>query len=104
MYTKQNFFVIYAENSTSSQVITGKTTNNLYHGFGISNIQETVTKYHGAFYCSEEAGIFESTVSIPILRDSAGNMRPLDPFETPLPPPKKTGVRQFVRLANHNCW
>ena len=85
MYTKQNFFVIYAENSTSSQVITGKTTNNLYHGFGISNIQETVTKYHGAFYCSEEAGIFESTVSIPILRDSAGNMHPIETLDTPVP-------------------
>ncbi len=103
MITKKNFYVVYVKNSTPPQMLSDKNSQTLYHGFGLSNVQETVEKYHGAYYCSDAGGIFETTVSIPIKRDSDGNMRREEFPDGSAPPPKKTVVSEFIRLTNHNC-
>ncbi len=97
IYTKQNFFVLNAKNSTMIHP-SEPSSSELYHGFGISNIKELVEKHNGVYFSTIEKDNYETTISLPILRDSTGSMiHPLDKI-TPVPPPNRPKPLILSRL------
>ena len=74
--TKERFFVIHVENPSVPDP-DRKSEDYLSHGFGIPNMKAIVEKYNGLYFQKEENGIYETTISIPISRDSLG--MPLSP-------------------------
>ncbi len=94
IFTKANFFVIHEINSTISDSSDKKKKEELYHGFGLSNAKDTTEKYNGAYFSKENPGTFETTVSIPILRDADSNVKHPENTGLLVPPPKKLRIRE----------
>ena len=88
--TKQRFFVLHIENPCIPNSNNIKDSDQLIHGYGLLNVKEIVSKYNGIYFQETDDGIYKTTVSIPILRDSVGNIiRQPTSFENykPSPPP-----------------
>ena len=76
IFTKERFFVLYAENPASEDIPNSSRTDNLHHGYGINNMCDITEKYNGLYFQKIEDGIYKTTISIPIFRDSIGTMIP----------------------------
>ena len=88
--TKQRFFVLHIENPCIQNSNIKKDSDQLIHGYGLLNVKEIVSKYNGIYFQETDNSIYKTTVSIPILRDSVGNIiRQPSSFEnySPSPPP-----------------
>ena len=93
--TKQRFFVLHIENPCIPDSNNIKDSDQLIHGYGLLNVKEIVSKYNGIYFQETDDGIYKTTVSIPILRDSVGNIiRQPSSFENykPSPPPVTNNV------------
>ena len=68
-YTSDNNFVIHVKNTLSSpdRSDSDLKNGNLYHGFGIENIEITVKKYNGVYTREIKDGQFCSIIVIPVL-------------------------------------
>ena len=65
IHKKDHFLVINIENSVYSEMSDKSSAYTLYHGFGLSNVINTVEKYHGLYYQKTEDHIYKTTISIP---------------------------------------
>ena len=68
IYTSKVEFVIHIKNSIDQK--TTKRENfsakeDLYHGYGITNIQKLVEKYKGIYSCFHELQFYETIIVIP---------------------------------------
>ncbi len=68
--TNDKFFIIQLINPLPDKKPIKDT---LYHGYGIMNIKQIVDKFNGVYYDNSEE-VFKTTITIPIYRDSNGNM------------------------------
>ncbi len=69
IFTSKLEFVIHIKNTRVKTTISEKTKfypEELYHGFGITNIQNIVEKYSGTYSCFPEERSFETIIVLPI--------------------------------------
>lgn len=71
LLTTPQEFIIYIKNSMEEQPVKEKKNDSksLYHGYGMENISQTVTKYFGTYLPTDESGCYEVTITIPIFKD-----------------------------------
>lgn len=69
--TTEKFFVIHIVNPLVPKELLQDTKSALFHGYGIENVKRLTDKYQGTYTCIEE-DTYDTSVIIPILRDSQG--------------------------------
>lgn len=65
IHKKDHFLVINIENTVCTELSDKPSAYTLYHGFGLSNVKNTVEKYHGLYYQKTDEHIYKTTISIP---------------------------------------
>jgi len=103
LFTKGNFLIIHIHNTIadSSQEKTPK--DDLYHGYGLTNVEKIVKKYSGIYYRKDDSAVYETTISLPIVHDSTGiSIKQDEYYDEPhsfssAPPPKKIMKNRFFR-------
>ena len=76
IFTSQLEFVIHIENTRELHKETPNVylnANELYHGYGITNVENLVKKYNGSYSCFPKDRSFETIIAIPIMNDHLGN-------------------------------
>lgn len=66
MFTKGNFFTIYVQNTYDQFSKESKHNCDLYHGYGLLNVESIVSKNKGVYYQKTDFHTYKTTISIPI--------------------------------------
>lgn len=72
--TKEKFLVVYVCNTEIKAEQKARGQYDLSHGYGIENVKRVVEKYGGVYFQNNEDEKYITTISIPIMRDSFGNV------------------------------
>ena len=70
IFTDKLQFIIHVKNTkchTKIEQNTNSADNELYHGYGTTNIKNITEKYNGTYSCFPEDQAFETIIVIPIL-------------------------------------
>ena len=106
IFTQDKFFIIHVENTSISSLYQKQKKENLLHGFGIMNVRKIVEKYSGFYHQNDNSTIYETTISIPIIRDVNGDIYReyiIDKkYSTPPGKSSEIGIlRHFYHFFNH---
>lgn len=63
--TQEKFFIIHISNP-SVPYISSREKDNLNHGYGLRNVEDTVNRYNGFYHQEDDEILYSTTISIPI--------------------------------------
>ena len=71
MFTDEDHFIMHIKNTRKTDTSSEKQPqyNNLYHGYGLTNVKILTEKYKGNYTCLPNDNIFETIIVFPILDD-----------------------------------